>query len=481
MAKVGLDLDNATITGLGPLIRAKEVSPVEVVEAILERIERLQPKLLSFITITAEHAMTRAKQMEGEIMQGRYRGPFHGIPYTLKDVIATKGIKTTWGDPKEVDYKPQESATIHALLDDAGGILLGKAVSEIGRAGQGVVGSRNAWDPTRSPGTSSSGGASATAASMGLGSIGTDTGGSVRHPGSNSSLVAFLPTYGRISIFGVHGSVLTTDQAGPITKTVEDNAIMMDILGVYDPKASNSLLEPRYDHRAFLKDGIRSLRIGVPVDDWVWKDMLHEEEEEVCRRAIMVLEELGAYVTEVKLPRGADSRSSLVSSGGPAALHYLDHFTEDQLAAWPEVAGGDAKGAINEPVEKYLRIMERRARIKQEANEVLATVDLIAMPTGSTYGDAWDEKEVTIRGKKWPARSRATYRNGLASVCGHPAVSVPCGFGNNGRWPIGIMLHGKHLSEPLLYRVAYAYEQATEWHTRHPDLNALAKAPDATR
>ena len=481
MAKVGLDLDNATITSLGPLIRAKAVSPVEVVQATLERIERLQPKLLSFITVAAEHAMTRAKQLEEEIMQGRYRGPFHGIPYTLKDVIATKGIKTTWGDPKEVDYKPQESATIATLLDDAGGILLGKMVSEIGRASQGVVGSRNAWDPTRSPGTSSSGGGSATAASMGLGSIGTDTGGSVRHPGSNSNLVALLPTYGRISIFGVHGSALTTDQAGPITKIVEDNAIMMDILGVYDPKVSNSLLEPRYDHRAFLSDSIKGLRIGVPVDDWVWKDTLHEDEEEVCRKAITVLEELGAYVTEVKLPRGGDCRSNLLSATGPAALHYLDHFTKEQLAAWPEAAGGDAEGAIKEPMEKHLRLMEERALIKQETNEALATVDLIVMPTGSTYGDAWDDTEVTIRGKQWPARSRATYRNGLASICGHPAVSVPCGFGSNDRWPIGIMLHGKPLSEPLLYRVGYAYEQATEWHNRHPDLNALAKAPNATR
>jgi Asp-tRNA(Asn)/Glu-tRNA(Gln) amidotransferase A subunit family amidase len=481
MAKVGLDLDTATITTLGPLIRRKEVSPVEVVEASLQRIQRLQPKLLPFITITAEHAMMRAKQLEGEVLHGRYRGLFHGIPYTLKDVIATRGIKTTWGDPKEVDYKPQESAAIHTLLDDAGGILLGKVVSEIGRASQGVVGCRNAWDPTRSPGTSSSGGGSATAASMGLGSIGTDTGGSVRHPGSNSGLVAFLPTYGRISIFGVHGSAVTTDQAGPITKTVEDNAIMMDILGVYDPRASNSLLEPRYDHRAFLREGIKGVRIGVPVDDWVWKDTLSEEEEEVCRKAVTVLEELGAYVSEVKLPRGGDCRSNLMSTTGPAALYYLDHFTEEQLARWPEAARGDPQGAIREPVEKHLRLLEQRALIKQEANEALATVDLIAMPTGSTYGDAWNEKEVTIRGRKWPARSRATYRNGLASICGHPAASVPCGFGNNGRWPIGIMLHGKPLSEPLLYRVAWAYEQATEWHKRHPDLAALAKAPNATR
>ena len=475
-----IDLDQATITELSPLIKGKKVSPVELMEATLDRVEKLQPKLQSFITITAEHAMMRAKEMEREIMQGHYRGPFHGIPYTLKDVIATKGIKTTWGDPREGDYKPQESATLHTLLDDAGGILLGKVVSEIGRVGQGTVGCRNAWDPTRSPGSSSSGGGSATAASMGLGSIGTDTGGSVRHPGSNSGLIAFKPTYGRISLHGVHGSVLTTDQAGPITKTVEDNAIMMDILGVYDPKASNSILEPRYDHRAYLKDGIKGLRIGVPVDDWVWKDTLHEEEEEVCRKAIQLLEELGAYVTEVKLPRGEYSRTNVLSSRGPGALYYLDHFTKEQLAGWPGLANPEE--GIKEPVEKHLRLLEQRALVKQETNEVLNTVDLIAMPTGSTWGDAWNDKEVTIRGMKWAARSRAIYRNSLASVCGHPAVSVPCGFGDiHKNWPIGMMFHGKDLSEPLLLRVGYAYEQATPWHNRHPDIAKLLKGPDVKR
>jgi aspartyl-tRNA(Asn)/glutamyl-tRNA(Gln) amidotransferase subunit A len=135
MTSTKIDLDNATITEMGPLFRSREVSPVEVTEATLERMQQLQPKLQSFITITAEHAMQRAREMEREIAQGRYRGPFHGIPYTLKDVIATKGIKTTWGDPKEMDYRPQESATIHTLLDDAGGILVGKVVSEIGRVG----------------------------------------------------------------------------------------------------------------------------------------------------------------------------------------------------------------------------------------------------------------------------------------------------------------------------------------------------------
>ena len=469
MATTKLDLDNATIAGLAPLIQRREISPVELAEATLERIEALQPKLFSFTTVTPEYALQRAREAEKEIIQGRYRGPFHGIPYSLKDVLATVGIRTTWGNPKGVDYKPQESATIHRLLEEAGGILVGKVVSEIGRGSDGPVGARNAWDPTRSPGTSSSGSGSSVAASTSLGSIGTDTGGSVRHPGSNSNLVALRPTHGRISGFGVHASSVTTDQAGPLTKTVEDNAIMLEILGVYDPKDPISINEPRYDYRSGIQDGIKGLRIGVPVDDWVWKDWLSEEEEKICRKAISALEELGASVIEVALPRAANARSNSFSSRAPGALIYTDSFTKEQLEAWPEVNAG-LEEAMKESTVDYLRLLQHRALIKQEANEVLRKVDVIAMPTGSTYGDAWDANTVVIRGKTVQARSRAVYRNALASICGHPAVSVPCGFGHNDTWPIGLMLQAKPLEEALLYRAAYAYEQATEWHLRHPSI-----------
>jgi aspartyl-tRNA(Asn)/glutamyl-tRNA(Gln) amidotransferase subunit A len=310
---------------------------------------------------------------------------------------------------------------------------------------------------------------------MGLGSIGTDTGGSVRHPGSNSNLVALRPTHGRISGFGVHGSSVTTDQAGPLTKTVEDNAIMMHILGVYDPKDPISVNEPRYDYQPGMQDGIKGIRIGVPVDDWVWKDWLSEEEETVCREAISVLQELGASVTEVALPRAAEARSNSFSSRAPGALIYTGKFTREQLDAWPEVGTGIDE-ALQESAVDYLRLQQHRALIRQEANEVLRNVDVIAMPTGSTYGDAWDAENIVIRGRTVPARSRAVYRNALASICGQPAISVPCGFGNNDRWPIGLMLHGRELREALLYRIAWAYEQATPWHKRHPNLDYDAQA-----
>ncbi len=321
----------------------------------------------------------------------------------------------------------------------------------------------------RSPGTSSSGSGSAVAASLGLASIGTDTGGSVRHPASNSGIVGMKATFGRISRFGVWASSWDTDQAGPLTKTVMDNALLLEILGRYDAKDPVSLNEPGYAYRDSLQDGIKGVRIGVPVDDWVWKDWLSEEEEYVVREAIRGLESLGASVTDVHLPRAGEARAVLSSLVSQTPVYIDDHFTPQQIDAWPEHHETIRRGR-EQPFADYLHAQHQRAWICQEAVAVLKTVDVIAMPTGSTFGDTWNAETVVIRGRERPARSRAVYRNGLASLTGQPALSVPCGFGLGDTFPIGLMLHGRPLEEALLYRVGYAYEQATDWHKRHPRL-----------
>lgn len=468
MSTTPIDLTAATIMGMSQLIQAREISPVELVTATLERIEALQPHLHCFTTITAEQALDHAHQAEREIVAGKYRGPFHGIPYTLKDVIATPGIRTTFGNPQGVDYHPTENATVYTLLEEAGGILLGKVVSEIGRGNAGPVGCRNPWDVTRSPGTSSSGSGSAVAASLGLASIGTDTGGSVRHPASNSGLVGMKATFGRISRFGVWASSWSTDQAGPLTKTVEDNALLLEMLGMYDPEDPVSIPQAPSAYRASLREGIKGVRIGVPVDAWVWHEWLSEEEETVVRRALDVLARLGATLKDIRLPAAAAGRatlSTLIAAETPVYLH--DHFSPEQIDAWPEWHSARDQGRTQTMAE-YLHAQQRRAVICQELNAALHEVDVIAMPTGSTFGDTWDAETVVIRGRQAPARSRAVYRNALASLSGDPAISVPCGFGLDDTFPIGLMLHGRPLAETLLYRVAYAYEQATAWHTRSP-------------
>ncbi|MEE8291994.1 MAG: amidase [Candidatus Tectomicrobia bacterium] len=467
MTMTDIDLNAATIMDLSKHLRTRALSPVDLVAATLERIDALQPTLQCFTTLTPERAMQRAREAEREIATGQYRGPLHGIPYTLKDVVATPGIRTTFGDPKGTDYHPQEQATLYTLLEEAGGILVGKTVSEIGRDSMGPVGCRNPWHSECSPGTSSSGSGAAVAASLGLASIGTDTGGSVRHPASNSGIVGMKASFGRISRFGIWASSWSTDQAGPLTKTVEDNALLLELLGVYDPQDPVSLHEPRYAYRTGLQEAIKGVRVGVPVDDWVWKDWLSAEEEGVVRDAIQVLEAWGAAVIEVHMPRAAEARAILAALVSEKSVYIDDHFTPEQIDAWPEHHAAMQRGR-EQPFADYLHAQQQRALICQEAVAVLHEVDVIAMPTGSTFGDAWNAETVVIRGRELPARSRAVYRNGLASLTGHPALSVPCGFGLGGTFPIGLMLHGRPLEEALLYRVAYAYEQATEWHTRHP-------------
>jgi Asp-tRNA(Asn)/Glu-tRNA(Gln) amidotransferase A subunit family amidase len=468
---VNIDLNTATIIGLSEDLRTGALSPVELVTATLERIDALQPTLRCFTTVTPELALRRAREAERDIARGRYRGPLHGIPYTLKDVVATQGIRTTFGDPKGTDYAPKANATLYALLDAAGGILVGKVVSEIGRDSLGPVGCRNPWNPQWSPGTSSSGSGAAVVASLGLASIGTDTGGSVRHPASNSGVVGMKATFGRISRFGIWASSWSTDQAGPLTKTVEDNALLLEVLGEYDPLDPVSINEARYAYRANLSAGIQGLRIGVPVDDWVWTDWLSEEEEQIVRDALQVLETLGASLIEVDLPRAAEARAILSELVSEKPVYLDDHFTPDQIETWPEHHDARDRGRA-QPFADYLHAQQQRALICQEAVAVLQQVDVIAMPTGSTFGDDWNAETVVIRGRKRTARSRAVYRNGLASLTGHPALSVPCGFGLNDTFPIGLMLQGQPLEEALLYQVAYAYEQATEWHKRHPPLTA---------
>ena len=460
------DLLNSTIVEVSRLIEKRELSPLELTEASIRRSERLDPILRAFTTLSADYAMEKARQAESDISDGRYRGPLHGIPYTLKDVIATRDVPTTFGNPREIDFKPSESATVHTLLENAGAVLLGKVYSHIGR-GETAVMCYSPWDTDTSPGTTSSGSGSAVSAGMGLLSIGTDTGGSVRHPASNCGLVGFKATFGRISRAGVWATSWTTDQAGPITSTVEDNAIAMEALTGYDPADLVSLNIPPGEYLSTMRDGIRGLRIGLPANSWVWQDWIGQDEEDAVRKAVAVLEELGAEVWEVNIPLSYEARNNSLAAEAPIWLR--DNFPEQVLNDWfelhPQLERGDSQ-----TFAEYLHGQHKRMAIRQEVVSVLQEVDAIALPTGSTIGDRWDADTATIRGRTVPARSRAVYLNGMGSQTGLPAISIPCGFAKEGLFPVGLQLVGRDLDEALLLRVAYAYEQATDWHKVRPPL-----------
>lgn len=462
----GIDFLDITITEASGLIESRRLSPVELTRASLERAEKLDPTLKAFTTMAPEYALQRAKKAEQEIMAGNYRGPLHGIPYTLKDVIATKDIRTTFGHPRLMDFKPKEDATVHTLLEGAGGILLGKVYSHIGRGDTPVM-SFSPWDPQTSPGTSSSGSAAAVAAGIGLFSIGSDTGGSVRHPSSNCGLTGMKATFGRVSRFGVWASSWTSDQAGPLCKTAADCATVMETLACHDPKDLVSLNVPCSRYRASLGRGIDGLKIGVASDAWVWKEWINEDEEEAVRKGIEVLSELGAEIVEVSMPLAAESRNNSLAAEGLVWLE--ENFPREVLDEWWELHPQMERGR-QQTFAEYLHGQYKRAAIRQELVGILTQVDLVAMPTGNTIGDRWDATTAVIRGRTVPARSRAVYLNGLASQTGVPAMSVPCGFAKGGRFPVGLQLVGKDLGECLLLRVAHTYQQATDWHKKHPTI-----------
>ena len=476
MPNSAFDLITSSLTLAAQAIQKREVSPRELLAMSLERANALQDRLGCFTTLCPELAQRQADQAEQLLAQGRHLGPLHGIPFTLKDVIATTSVRTTFGDPRGVDYKPKADATITRLLESAGAVLLGKVVSEIGRDPLGPVGCRNPWDLELSPGTSSSGSGAAVAAGIGYFSIGTDTGGSVRHPASNCGLVGMKATFGRVSRHGVWASSWSTDQAGPLTRTVEDNCAVLEVLGKYDPEDLVSLNVPSESYRDSLACSINGVRIGIPTDSWAWEDWTSEEEEGLVRSALDQLVSLGARLVDVDLRQSARAREVLFELAGEAPLFIKRHFSEQQIANWPEHHELLQRGTT-QSIEQYLTAQQARARIIQEVNQALTEVDLIAFPTGSTLGDTWDAQTVVIRGTERQARSRAVYRNGLASLTGDPAISIPCGFAINNRLPVGMMLHGKSLSEALLYRVAYQYEQSTCWHTRRPPLDEYVHTP----
>jgi aspartyl-tRNA(Asn)/glutamyl-tRNA(Gln) amidotransferase subunit A len=300
---------------------------------------------------------------------------------------------------------------------------------------------------------------------MGFLSMGTDTGGSVRHPASNCGLVGFKATFGRISRYGVWATSWTTDQAGPMTKTVEDNAIAMEALAVFDPKDPVSINLERSGYRSSIRDGIRGLKVGLPVDSWVWKEWIGQDEEDAIRKAVAVLEELGAEIVEVAIPLAYEARNN--SLAAESLVWLQDNFSRDVLDGWEELRP-QMDRAKDQTFAEYLHGQQKRMAIRREAVAVLKQADVIAMPTGSTIGDEWDATAAKIRGKTVPARSRAVYLNGMASQTGLPAISIPCGFAKEGRFPVGLQLIGRDLDEALLLRVAYAYEQAAGWHTKHP-------------
>ena len=461
-------------TELGSLIKSREVSPVEATEAYLERIPQIDGKLNSYITVTPDRALADAKKAEQEIVSGKYRGPMHGVPIAVKDQMYTKGILTTGGSTILKDFVPGEDATVISNLNDAGAVLLGKLnMSEfaMGDAFEHPYGRpHNPWDLSRNAGTSSSGSGAATAAFLCATSLGEDTGGSIRGPASFCGLVGIRPSWGRVSRHGVLGASWSMDQVGPISRTVSDCAITLAAIAGHDPKDGHTWDVPVPDYLASLSVGVQSLKIGV-ITERVQGPSVDPQVRDLVVKAIAQLGELGAVVSEIEIPLIAQSAaiSTAVTYGDVSGVHREgidNHLKEYDYNLQLRLL----TGAIL-PAQAHQKAVRLRHMLRQQILDALEKVDVLVMPTSSIPASPLPEK-AGVESKEaflemLGGRRSFTAPFNLASV---PALSINCGFTPDDL-PVGLQIAGKPFDESMVFRVAYAYEQATNWNTRRPPVS----------
>jgi aspartyl-tRNA(Asn)/glutamyl-tRNA(Gln) amidotransferase subunit A len=458
---------------LAQLIRSREVSPVEATEAYLDRIEQVDDKLNSYITVCREEALAEARQAQRDIEAGRYLGPLHGVPVAVKDQFWTKGVRTTNGSTIHRDFVPDEDATVIANLRNAGAVLLGKLnMSEYasGDAFRHPYGRpRNPWALDRNPGTSSSGSGAATAAFLCSTSLGEDTGGSIRGPAAFCGLVGIRPSWGRVSRYGVFGASWSMDTVGPISRTTQDCAMTLAAIAGHDPKDPYTWDVPVPDYVGALTGDIGGLKVGV-VQERVHAGVVEPDVRDAVVNAIAVLGELGAAVQDVEIPLMPHSAaiSSCIIGADAASLNrrdleeHLDQFDHNNQVRL-------LMGAIL-PAQAHQTALKLRQLLRQQVLEALESVDVLVMPTSSIPAPLIPEragigsKQEVLDGYK----GRRSYTSPF-NLANTPALSINCGFTSEGL-PVGLQIAGRPFDETRLFQVAYAYEQATEWHSRRPGI-----------
>jgi aspartyl-tRNA(Asn)/glutamyl-tRNA(Gln) amidotransferase subunit A len=464
------DLHYLSITQAARLIEQRRLSPVELTQAYLDRIEAYDPQLNAYLLVTADRALDAARTAEAEIAAGRYRGPMHGIPFALKDIYCTAGIRTTCHSRTRQDYVPAFDAMTVTKLYEAGAVLLGKlSTHEFAHGGPSFdlpwPAARNPWNRQHATGGSSSGSGASVAAGLAPGSLGSDTGGSIRNPAALCGLVGLKPTYGLVSRSGVYTNSFSYDHAGPMTWTVEDCAIMLQAIAGHDPKDPASAGRTVPDYRAELSAGVKGLRIGV---------LRHLYEEDVpvdasvkaaLEQAYDVLRGLGAVIEDVRIRPAQDyhavkitvAESELFAVHEPVLRQRLNDFGADFL--------GRALGALLISGPDYMQASRQRRVMIAEMAPLYAKYDVLltAGPGPAARLEAW--RTINF----WQRSSVTTPFN----VTGSPALVQCIGFTDDGL-PLSMQVVGRPFADAMVLRVAKAYEDATPWRRGRPALQAGA-------
>ena len=450
-----------TIREAAEALRSGALTAVALTESVLSRIEETEPRLNAYIEVTPDLAREQAAAADADLAAGLDRGPLQGIPLAFKDLFDVEGVATTGGSAYLRENFPERDGFVIGRLREAGSVFVGKLGLHEFAMGTtsdnphfGPV--RNPWNTERVPGGSSGGSGAAVAAGSCLAALGTDTGGSIRIPASLCGVAGLKPSTGRVSRGGVFPLSERFDHAGPLTKTVEDGALILQAIAGHDPDDARSLDLPVPDYLAELERGVEGVRVGVPRDaQWTGAS---DEVAAACETALATLEELGAKLEEVSLPLTVQTERLLISTAESALVHA------EWLEQHPERFGSDVRerlelGAAMKATE-YVAELGRREELQREIREVLRGVDVLISPTTPVTAPTIAEGDTE---KVLGSKTR------LYNYVGVPALSVPCGFDADGL-PIGLMIAGRHFDDATVLRVGHAYERATDWHLARPQL-----------
>ena len=449
------------------MLRRRKISPVELLNATLERIERLNPELNAFITIAAERALEDARRAQREIARGKNRGPLHGIPLPIKDNIETQGIRTTAGSKILSHFIPDRDADVVSALRQAGAVIIGK--TNLHEFAYGITNenphygaARNPWDNTRVSGGSSGGSAVAVASGLGFGSVGTDTGGSIRIPAALCGIVGLKPTFGRVSTRGVVPLSVSLDHVGPLARTVDDVSLLLAAISSKEhPFRAAAASKPlRKSRRA-------RFTLGWPRNFFF--DRVDDEVLAAIEAAVKLLEKRGAIVRQISLSHIADSADAGTKIALAEALNF--HQSSGFYPARASEYGPDVRARLEQGAKisaaDYLHALGERPRIAAEFDAALAEVDAIVAPSAPIPAPRIGETVVRIRGEEETVRSALVRVSRPANFTGHPAISIPCGITSEGM-PIGLQLIGSHWNEARLLEIAALHESETDWHKRRP-------------
>lgn len=456
------DLAFMTIAEAGAKLRDKEIRSVQLIEILLDRINTHNDKLNAFMTVSDEIALGEATEADDEIDKGRYRGPLHGIPIAFKDLIATKGVRTTAGSKYYEDWVPDRDATVVAKLKNAGAVCLGKTgLNELAYGSTsnnphfGAI--TNPWKLDYHPGGSSGGSAAAVAAGLAFAALGTDTGCSIRQPAQCCGVVGHKPTFGLVSKSDVIPLVWTMDHVGPLCRSVRDAAILLQAIAGPDEADPYSTRRNADDFLADIDAPIKGMRLGVPRNYFFEggdPDVIQRVEE-----ALQSFRQLGAEVAETDIP---DVKSAFYATAMTFAETAAAHG--QAVSESPESFSDDLREMIERdaqrPVADYVAAQHLRQKFRRGVEDLMANFDALLMPTSTVAAAPIAEQPSGHARERWKNCA-------IFNFTGQPAISVPCGFTSSGL-PVGLMIVGRPFADATVFRLAQAYESATDWHTKTP-------------